>query len=208
MNISKLAGEAMRALQGKTLLVEGQLERLEQLLNEVTTRHTIKKRADIDPAAGIVPLSADSESDSNGFSDAAIAYSGSGLATVASRGCWEVKLSDIWDGCSKNGLDMWELRHTIIDPDDEDSTWIAAAVSVVKNVAVLGLSTAHGIAILEREGNKECPVPLPCRPLPLASMPSADFQSRMIKLKRRLKRHQTPTSLAMLATSRENCSLP
>jgi hypothetical protein len=168
MNISKLAGEAMRALQGKTLLVEGQLERLEQLLNEVTTLHTIKKR--------IVPLSADSESDSNGFSDAAIAYSGSGLATVASRGCWEVKLSDIWDGCSKYGLDAWELRDTIIDPDDEDCTWIAAAVLVVKDVAVLGLSTAHSIAILlERERNKECPVPLPCRPPPLASMPSADF---------------------------------
>jgi hypothetical protein len=152
MNISKLAGEAMRALQGKTLLVEGQLERLEQLLNEVTTLHTIKKRADIDPAAG------------------------SGLATVASRGCWEVKLSDIWDGCSKYGLDAWELRDTIIDPDDEDCTWIAAAVLVVKDVAVLGLSTAHSIAILlERERNKECPVPLPCRPPPLASMPSADF---------------------------------
>jgi hypothetical protein len=172
--------------------VEGQLERLEQLLNEITTLHTIKKRIDIDPAAGTVPLSADSESDSNGFSDAAIAYSGSGLATVASRGCWEVKLSDIWDGCSKYGLDAWELRDAIIDPDDEDCTWIAAAVSVVKDVAVLALSTAHGIAILlERERNKECPVPLPCRPLPLASMTSADFQSRMIKLKRRLKRHRS-----------------
>jgi hypothetical protein len=104
-----------------------------------------------------------------------------------------VKLSDIWDGCYKYGRDAWELRDTIIDPDDKDCTWIAAAVSVVKDVAVLGLSKAHGISILlERERNTERPVPLPCRPLPLASMPSADFQSRMIQLKRRLKRHRSP----------------
>jgi hypothetical protein len=53
-----LLAEAMRALQGKTLLVEGQLERLEQLLNEVTNLHTIRKRAEIDPATGTAPLSA------------------------------------------------------------------------------------------------------------------------------------------------------
>jgi hypothetical protein len=75
-----------------------------------------------------------------GFSDAVIAYTGAGLATVASRGCWELKLIDIWDGCSKYGLDAWELRDTIFDPDDEDCAWIPAAVSVVKDVAVLGLS--------------------------------------------------------------------
>jgi hypothetical protein len=72
-------------------------------------------------------------------------------------------------------------------------TWIAAAVLVVKDVAVLGLSKAHGMStLLERERNTERPVPLPCRPIPLASMPSADFQSRMIQLKRRLKRHRSP----------------
>jgi hypothetical protein len=40
----KFAGEAMRGLQGKTLLMERQLERLEQLLNEVTNLHTFRKR--------------------------------------------------------------------------------------------------------------------------------------------------------------------
>jgi hypothetical protein len=83
----KFAGEAMRGLQCKTLLMEGQLERLEQLLNEVTNLHTIRKRAEIDSATGTAPLSADSEPDSRGFCDAAIAYTGGGLATVASRGC-------------------------------------------------------------------------------------------------------------------------
>jgi hypothetical protein len=41
------------ALQGKSLLVEGQLEQFEQLLKEATNLHAIKKRVGIDPAAAV-----------------------------------------------------------------------------------------------------------------------------------------------------------
>jgi hypothetical protein len=44
----KAIGEAMRALQGRALLVEGQLKKLEQLRYQIAEMHCITHRSAID----------------------------------------------------------------------------------------------------------------------------------------------------------------
>jgi hypothetical protein len=44
----KAIGAAMRALQGRALLVEGQLEMLEQLRNEIAEMHCVTRRSGLD----------------------------------------------------------------------------------------------------------------------------------------------------------------
>jgi hypothetical protein len=67
-----------------------------------------------------------------------------------------------------------------------------AAVAVAKNVAVLGLTAVHGLTrVLKREREKDRPIPLPCRPLPLAYLTSEEFLSRILNLRIRLTRNRS-----------------
>jgi hypothetical protein len=67
-----------------------------------------------------------------------------------------------------------------------------AAVAVAKYVAVLGLTAVHGLTrVLKREREKDRPIPLPCRPLPLADLTSEEFLSRILKLRKRLTRNMS-----------------
>jgi hypothetical protein len=61
-----------------------------------------------------------------------------------------------------------------------------------ENVAVLGLNAVHGLTrVLKRERKKDLPIPLPCRPLPLADLTSEEFLSRILKLRIRLTRNRS-----------------
>jgi type IV secretory pathway TrbD component len=117
----KAIGGAMRALQGRELLVEGQLEKLEQLRGQLAEMHCITRRSGLDADSH-----ANSECDEASLSDDVegerITYQGSALTTVAACGPWQARLQDIWDGVSKHGLDAWDLHETIVDVEDEGSS--------------------------------------------------------------------------------------
>jgi hypothetical protein len=186
----KAIGGAMRALQGKALLVEGQLEKLEQLRGQIAEMHCITRRS------GHTDSRASSKCDELPLSDdlngEKITYQGSGLATVVACGPWQARLQDIWNGVSKHGLDAWDLHETIVDTEDEESSWKAAAAAVTKDVAVLGLTTVQGLSrVLKQERSKDRPIPLPCRPLPLTDLTSEEFLSRILKLRARLTRNRS-----------------
>jgi hypothetical protein len=88
-------------------------------------------------------------------------------------------------------LDAWDLHETIVDVGRVFS-WKVAAVAVAKDVAVLGLTTVHVLTrFLKREREKDRPIPLPCRPLPLADLTSEEFPSRILKLRIRLTRNRS-----------------
>jgi hypothetical protein len=79
-----------------------------------------------------------------------------------------------------------------VDVEDEGSSWTAAAGAVAKDVAVLGLTTVQGLTrVLKRGRRKDRPVPLSCRPLPLADLTSEVVQSRILKLRTRLTRNRS-----------------
>jgi hypothetical protein len=59
-------------------------------------------------------------------------------------------------------LDAWDLHETIVDVEDECLSWKVAAVAVAKYVAVLGLTTAHGlISSAEARAREGPPHPSP-----------------------------------------------
>jgi hypothetical protein len=78
------------------------------------------------------------------FEGKTIASQGSALATVAASGPWQACCQGIWDGVSTHGLDAWDLHETIVDVEDEGSSWTAAAGAVAKDVSVLGHTTVQG----------------------------------------------------------------
>jgi hypothetical protein len=166
----KVIGGAMRSLQGRALLVEGKLEKVEKLRGQIAEMHCITSRSGLD-ADSRVSSECDESSLSDNMEGETITYQGSALATVAARCPWQARLQDIWDGVSKHGLDAWDLQEKIVDVGDEGPWWIAAAAPVATNVAVLGFATVQGLThVLKRERRKGCPIPLPCRTLPLAPL--------------------------------------
>jgi hypothetical protein len=194
----KVIGGAMRSLQGRALLVEGKIEKVEQLRGQIAEMHCITRRSGLD-ADSRVTYECDVSSLSDDLEGETITYQGSALATVTARGPWQARLQDIWDGVSKHGLDAWDLHEKIVDVGDEGPSWIAAAAPVATNIAVLGLATVQGLThMLKRERRKDCPIPLPSRPLPLADLTSEEVPSRILKLRTRLTRKRS-TELASAA---------
>jgi hypothetical protein len=140
----KAIGEAMPALQGRALLVEGQIEKLEQLRDQIAEIHCITHRSAIDGDSRH-NTECDEFSLSDDVADETITYRGSALATVAVCGPWLARLQDTWEGVSKHGLDAWDLHETIVDVEDEVLSWKEAAAAMAKDVAVLGLTTLQGL---------------------------------------------------------------
>jgi hypothetical protein len=174
---------------------------LEQLRDQIAEMHCVTRRSGLD-ADSRANSKCDESSLSDDLEGEAITYQGTVLAMVAACGPWQARLQDIWDGISKHGVDAWDLHETIVDAEDERSSWAVAAAAVAKDVAVLGLTTVQGLTrVLKRERRKQRPIPLSCRPLPLAELTSEEFLSRILKLRTRSTRNRSLNLLARLARS-------
>jgi hypothetical protein len=181
----------MRVLQGRAMLVEGQLEKLEKLRDKIAEMHCITHRSGIDNDSRPY-TECDEFLLSDDVKDETITYQGSAMKTVAFCGPWNARIQDIWDGVSKHGLDAWDLHDTIVDVEDDGSLWKEAAAAVAKDVVVLGLTTVQGLeGVLKRERRKDCHIILPFRPLPIADLTSEEFLSQILKLRTRFTRKRS-----------------
>jgi hypothetical protein len=147
----KAIGGALPGLQGRALLVEGQLEKFEQLRGQIGEMHCITRRSGLDTESRVNSECVES-SLSDDLEGETTTYQGSALAKVAACGPWQARPRDIWDGVCKHGLDAWDLHETIVDVADEGSSCTAADSAVAKDVAFLGLTTVQCLTrVLKRE---------------------------------------------------------